>query len=241
MKKKYIRNMINFEKAKIFDYPFPYMVVENCFEEDTLDKLITEFPDVWGQATTMGGRRNIQVITDGPTSPMFHTWIKKSPTWKQFYDWIYDDLVFHHIIDNYKEDLGKWASIINENHSLNKDCFLHIDWSLSGNGYVREIHRDKDKRIWNFLIFFNDKDWDGGDFLIHSSDEKVGKLDRQLFGESLPIYKTIEAKKNLGIFFLSTPDSYHSVSKQLNTKTKRKFIYGSYSIRSGDVFKRRKK
>ena len=42
----------------------------------------------------------------------------------ELYDWIYDELVFHHIIDNYKEDLGKWASIINENHSLNKDCFI---------------------------------------------------------------------------------------------------------------------
>ena len=49
-----------------------------------------------------------------------------------------------------------------------------------------------------FVVEFRD----GGDFLIHSSDEKVGKLDRQLFGESLPIYKTIEAKKNLGIFFM---------------------------------------
>ena len=91
------------------------------------------------------------------------------------------------------------------------------------------------------MIFFNDKDWEGGDFVIHSSDSMT-RLDQRLWNENaLPVHEVVEAKKNKGIFFLSTPDSYHSVSKQFNTKSPRKFIYGSYSYRNGDVFRKRNK
>ena len=70
----------------------------------------------------------------------------------------------------------------------------------------------------------------------------MNRLEQRLWNENaLPVHQTVEAKKNKGIFFLSTPDSYHSVSKQLNTKSPRKFIYGSYSYRDGDVFRKRNK
>ena len=48
------------------------------------------------------------------------------------------------------------------------------DWSSSG--YIREIHRDTDKRIWNFLIFLSDKDWDGGDFIMEGREIIIVKI-----------------------------------------------------------------
>ena len=185
----------------------------------------------------MGGRKKMST-----GNSKFHSWVQTTPTWMKFYNWINNDTIFHSFIDYYEEDLHKWNSNITPNCSLSTDCSLHIDWSSSTDGYVREIHRDMNKRIINFLIFFNDKEWEGGDFIIHSSDN-INQLDQQLWNTQLPIYKTIEAKKNLGIFFLSTPDSYHSVSLQQNTKTPRKFIYGSFSYKSkyGDVFNKRVK
>ena len=42
---------------------------------------------------------------------------------------------------------------------------------MAEDGYVREPHCDSDPRFWNFVIFLNDKDWEGGDFMIHSSDK----------------------------------------------------------------------
>ena len=135
----------------------------------------------------------------------------------------------------FEEQLKEWDSVVDKNNSLDTDCFLHIDWSSAGDGYKREIHRDSDKRIWNFLIFLSDKDWKGGDTLIHSSDN-LTKYPRHLWDNKLPIYKKIEANKNRGLFFLSTPNSYHSVSEQFETKTDRKFIYGSYSLRKGAAF-----
>jgi hypothetical protein len=228
--------MINFSERNSTDYPFPIIEVENCFDEETLENLIQEFPNVSSEDTVMGGRKKMHT-----SSPNFPKWIDTAPTWKKFYEYLNDDSVFHTIMDYYGEDLLKWGSNVTKNSSLSSDCFLHIDWSVANDGYVREIHRDTDRRIWNFVIFFNDKDWEGGDFVIHSSDSMT-RLDQRLWKENaLPIHQTVEAKKNKGIFFLSTPDSYHSVSKQFNTNTPRKFIYGSYSLRNGDVFKIRNK
>ena len=228
--------MINFSEGNSTDYPFPIIEVENCFDEETLENLIQEFPDVSSEGTVMGGRKKMN-----SGSPKFNAWLETAPTWKKFYNYLNDDSVFHSFVDYYNEDLQKWNSVISKDSSLKTNCFLHIDWSSATDGYVREIHRDTDKRIWNFLIFFNDKDWDGGDFVIHSSDS-MNRLEQRLWNENaLPVHQTVEAKKNKGIFFLSTPDSYHSVSKQLNTKSPRKFIYGSYSYRNGDVFRKRNK
>ena len=227
--------MINFESGKSVDYPYPIITVEECFDEETLNKLIEEFPDVSSEGTVMGGRKKMNV-----TSPSFPSWIETAPTWKKFYNWLNSDDLFKTFIGYYGEQLEEWGSVIGEQSSLTTDCFTHIDWSSSTDGYVREIHRDTDKRIWNFLVFFNDKDWDGGDFRIHTSDDLV-TYDFQIFDKELPVHKTVEAKKNRGVFFLSTPDSYHSVSLQSNTKTDRKFIYGSYSYRNGDVFRKRVK
>jgi len=231
--------MINFKNRKITINPYSYMKVDNCFDEETLEKLIQEFPDVSSQKIIMGGRKLIETNTN-----KFDKWIQNAPTWKQFYDYLNNDFIFHNLISYYNGQLKEWNSIVSKNSSLKSDCFLHINWSSATDGYVREIHRDTDKRIYNFLIFLNDKDWEGGDFIIHSSDMKQSGsyLEKQIWEKNkLPIYETVEAKKNRGIFFLSTPNSYHSVSEQFNTKTLRKFIYGSYSYKHGDVFKKRTK
>jgi hypothetical protein len=228
--------MIDFSNGESTSYPYPIITVEECFDKVTLNKLIEEFPDVSSEGTVMGGRKEMNV-----KSPSFPLWIKTAPTWEKVYNWINSDSLFKTFLEYYGEQLQDWDSVIGEKSSLTTDCFTHIDWSSATDGYVREIHRDTNKRIWNFLIFFNDKDWEGGDFLIHSSDS-LSELDRQIWDlNALPVHKTIEAKKNKGVFFLSTPDSYHSVSKQFNTNNPRKFIYGAYSYKNGDVFNKRTK
>ena len=216
------------------------MVVEECFDQKTLNGLIKEFPKEGFGGVVMGGRKKIESNSPSRSSLLYDKWMDNSPTWKAFYDFLNNDSTFNSIIGYYDEYLKKWESNLNNNSSLTTDCWTHIDWSEASDGYIREIHRDTDKRIWNFLIFLSDKDWEGGDFIIHSSDN-LKEYPFQIWDDSLPVYKTFEAKKNRGIFFLSTPDSYHSVSKQLNTNTSRKFVYGSYSYRFGDAFKKRTK
>ena len=237
-----MKNMINFEQGKYYSYPYPYMVMEECFEQDILENLIKEYPDVSDVGSVMGGRKQMGTH-GGQNTTKCERWLQTVPTWNRFYNWLNSDSNLHSILGYYEDQLTNWQSNVDQNSSFNTDCFTHVDWSSATDGYKREIHTDSSKRIWNFLIFFNDKDWEGGDFLIHSSDDLDRNLPSQVFDNKtkVPVHKTFEAKKNRGIFFLSTPESYHSVSEQINTKTPRKFIYGSYSYRNGDVFRKRTK
>ena len=166
-------------------------------------------------------------------------WLENSPTWRDFYDSLNKQDLLDFIISKYSEKLKYWKSNINSSTSIKEDCFIHLDWSMSEDGYVREIHCDSDPRFWNFIIFLNDKNWDGGDFMMHSSDN-VNYFKKHFWKKKLPIEKVFEAKKNTGVFFLSTPNSYHSVSIQHNTKGPRKFIYGSISYK-GKTFNRMSK
>lgn len=89
-----------------------------------------------------------------------------------------------------------------------------------------------------FYNFFNDKNWDGGDLILHST-ENIVIHKRTFFFKKIPISKIIEAKKNIGAFGLSTPNSYHSVSRQEKSLENRLFVYGSLSIPESKVFTRR--
>ena len=224
--------MINFNNFDKFSYPYPYMSTDNCFSETDLENVINEFPDVSKGNFVMGGRRQMD-------AKALSNWLKQAPTWNRFYSFLNTKDRFDKVAAQYADVLTKWESVLTPESGPESDSFLHIDWSKAGDGYTREIHRDTDPRIWNFIIFFNDKDWEGGDFIIHSSD-KLKIYPQQIFNQTLPIHQTVEAKKNRAIFFLSTPNSYHSVSKQSNTKTPRKFIYGAYTMKNQkDVFQKR--
>lgn len=211
-------NLIDFNKAKFHNEPFSYFEIEDVFDQVTLENLIEEFPDVSTTKPTMGGRRKLE-------GKLADNWIKAAKTWQKFYDLINSQETLDFITNKYKDELKYWKSTIDHKTKIS-DCTTYIDWSISENGYKREIHCDSDPRIWNFLIYLNDKQWEGGDFVIHSS-EKTSYYKQHYWHKNLPVKRTIEAKKNFGVFFLSTPNSYHSVTEQFNTIEPRKFIYGS--------------
>lgn len=210
--------MIDFTRAKYSSYPFPYFVVEDVFEEEVLQKLLEEFPDVSQVESVMGGRRKI-------FGKNAESWLEGAKTWQKFYDFVNTQDTLDFIVKRYEEELRYWGSAIGKESRI-CDFITDIDWSVADDGYVREIHRDSRDRVWNFLIYLNDKSWSGGDFVIHSSDN-VAYFKQHFWRKKLPVHRVIEAKRNLGVFFLSTPNSYHSVSKQFETKEPRQFIYGS--------------
>ena len=71
--------MINFSEGNSTDYPFPIIEVENCFDEETLENLIQEFPDVSSEGTVMGGRKKMN-----SGSPKFDEWLQTSLLGKSF-------------------------------------------------------------------------------------------------------------------------------------------------------------
>lgn len=234
--------MINFENQKKFTYPFDYLVVDDCFDTSTLNKLLKEWPadKLAEQGRVMGGRR--QLSNTGAEQAALGWMGQTAPTWKSFYDYMNTDEMFTKFRNEFEHSSKKWGCTLTEKDMiLSLKMFLHVDWSEAADGYVREIHADSQKRFVNFLIFFNDKNWEGGDFVIHSSDSikrfsKPASGYKEFYNEqNAPIHEVIEAKKNRAVFFLSSPNSLHSVSKQTNSKEYRKFIYGAYSRRDKTI------
>lgn len=125
----------------------------------------------------------------------------------------------------------------NKSDKVRYNIYTHFDISSAHNGYVREIHRDSAQRILNFLIFFNEKEeahGNGGDFLIHQHNITKPLFDYEVAPneKDTSVYKTISPQDNLGVFFLSTPNSYHSVSLIENASKFRNFIYVGISSKS---------
>lgn len=111
--------------------------------------------------------------------------------------------------------------------------YLDLDFSVSEKGYFRGPHRDRDNRIVNFLIYLNElKKVDGGILHFYKTRKKnYYTYPRFPKINDVTISNKITSRRGTGIFFLSTPDSYHSVSKFYGkVNKKRYFIYGSFSL-----------
>ena len=120
-----------------------------------------------------------------------------------------------------------------------------MDFSVSDKGYNRGPHRDRDSRVINFLIYLNDlKNNDGGKLFFYKVKKNYKRFKYPRFpnASKLNVLKSFPAKKGLAVFFPSSPDSYHSVSKFLgNTVKKRYFIYGSFSLNKPVVWKKNRR
>lgn len=119
--------------------------------------------------------------------------------------------------------------------------FVWFDISSAGDGYSREVHHDKAERVIVLIIYFSDHadaGGTGGEFCVH---EKIEGVDLE-YGAMRPdpsllkLSDVIEPERNLGVLFLSTPDSYHSVRKIEGARRSRKFIYVGITLSSGSAW-----
>ena len=109
-----------------------------------------------------------------------------------------------------------------------------MDFSKSKNGYFRVAHRDRGTRIISFLLYLNSIDKkDGGQFEVYGlkkDEDDINKLERFPHIDSTVKLFNFPPQSWSTIFFTSTPNSYHGVSKFLSEKKMRVFIYGSYCL-----------
>ena len=97
---------------------------------------------------------------------------------------------------------------------------LDMDFSKSKRGYFRQAHRDRDTRVISFLIYLNNiSKKDGGQFEVYKSKKNYRdpKLYKR-FPENNTVLKINKFPPVSGqmFVFLSTPNSYHGVSKSLD-------------------------
>mgnify|MGYP003128205648 CR=1 FL=1 len=217
MNKNKIKQKMNFDVCKKNEHPFPYIVIDNFLDEDFLNKLLEEFPQDY-EKKTMGGR---YVLPNN--HELFKNFIDKSKSWNTFNDLIMSNYFSDKVFSLTDEYLKKYNCLINLDNYKN-NTWTYYDISASGDGYKREIHHDMDNRIISILIYLNDLEAEGGELVLYESDGDKKVFERQ-FPTKVKEFKRIVPKRNLAVFKVDTPNSYHSVSEQFNTGDYRKFIY----------------
>jgi Rps23 Pro-64 3,4-dihydroxylase Tpa1-like proline 4-hydroxylase len=109
---------------------------------------------------------------------------------------------------------------------------LLYDYSISPNGYYREIHRDSDARTIVFLIYLNDlqNDGSGGELNLYKFNKDGTKIPSQPNENDCILLKSIPPKTGTLVTFLNSHDSLHAVSKMKNHNNLRHFLYGSFTL-----------
>jgi len=102
---------------------------------------------------------------------------------------------------------------------------FQLCWSKSG--YATEIHTDNRNKLAVLLIFMNEIDVQGGEFIIHShgksgSEKKHVRYPNE---DQTEITRICKPQPNTGLVFLNTNNSYHSVTGMGEGEVARKFLY----------------
>ena len=101
------------------------------------------------------------------------------------------------------------------NRIFKPKLFLHFDYSVAGNGYEREPHRDGSNRLAAGLVYLNEiVGGKGGEFTIyrHIGTDAKPMRKRQPNLQDVELVSSITPKRGLAMCFLSDENSYHGVN-----------------------------
>ena len=109
---------------------------------------------------------------------------------------------------------------------------LIYDYSISPNGYKREIHRDSDARTFVFLLYLNNLSakGEGGDLEIYKYNLNDSKVPSRPDFKDCELIKKVTPKPGRLVVFLNSHDSLHAVSEMKNHEGNRHFLYGSFTL-----------
>jgi hypothetical protein len=248
--------MINNKNFKTVDADYPIMYFDKFLNDDESKALCDEIEDFSSfDDLVMNGRNRVNKGSEN-----FYKYLEKYPNVLKLYNTLnsensflsFKDLLFNEkkinktswkpLIFPYKyskDDYGEQhfnlfrylrkSSIIST--FFLKRINLDIDFSKSQYGYFRNAHRDRDTRVISFLIYLNTINEDeGGAFEIYKFKESAERLPRFPKENEVEKKKKFPPKAGQMFVFLSSPNSYHGVSKFISQDKSRIFIYGSYSL-----------
>ena len=110
---------------------------------------------------------------------------------------------------------------------------VSFDIAWARDGYSTEIHTDNRNKLAAFLIYFNETDGEGGEFLVHQLKEGLEAPDdiRYPREDEVDVRKRLSPKPNRGAIFLNCNRAYHSVSPLSGSTAPRQFLYVSIGSR----------
>ena len=238
--------MININNQySFYNDPFPHMIFDNFLDENQAGKIVDEINEIskiYSVNKVMGGRFQYQInhFNNKSFSSELYNLFNSEKYFKKLNNLLLsktkkNDEFFYS--DNFKKIVKKknfYQKILKKTlpFLLKESFFLHMDFSLAQEEYVREPHHDRDTRIINFLLYLNTlEENNGGAFEIYKHKKNnISNLSKTPNLDNLEIDKKIVPKSGKLIIFLSTPNSIHGVEKFKPLKNqKRYFIYGGYT------------
>lgn len=246
--------IINFKKVKQLRTDFPVTILKNCINRKYCKLIINEinnfnkFDDkvMVSRNRINKGSNNFQIfLKNSKFSRKLYSELNNYKTFLKIKnllnlknsDWIIRNKIDFFSKKSFGEQKTTILSLLKKfyyNSSFTRsELNLDLDFSIAEKGYYRGIHRDRDNRIVNFLIYFNNipKKF-GGSLNIYKSlkNHEENKFERFPKKKEVKLENKIFPKYGNMIIFLSSPNSYHEAAKFLSIKEKRYFVYGSYCL-----------
>jgi hypothetical protein len=152
-------------------------------------------------------------------------------------DWKFDGSGPHEVT-SFRERLfrkfGVTAVLDRMRSALVQDALcVSFDIAWAREGYATEIHTDNRNKLAAFLVYFNETDGEGGEFLIHQLKEGVEAAAdiRYPLEDEVDVIKMLSPKPNRGGIFLNCNRAYHSVPRLTGCTKPRQFLYVSIGAR----------
>ena len=242
---------------KLIDAPYPIGFIDKFIDEENCKNLYREILGISNyDDIVMNGRQRVNKGSKNfneylKKSPYLSSLYEKMNN-ENFYlsmknildklpsadKWIAQINNFYYSKENFSEQSFNLIKYLRKTEIVSnffkKIVNLDMDFSKSKNGYFRNAHRDRDTRIISFLLYLNSVDEkDGGQFEVYKlkrEENEIKKLKRFPDLETTKKIFNFPPKAGQLFFFMSTPNSYHGVSKFLSKEKMRVFIYGSYCL-----------
>jgi hypothetical protein len=110
---------------------------------------------------------------------------------------------------------------------------VSFDIGWARDGYSTEIHTDNRNKLAAFLVYFNETDGEGGEFLVHQLREGLEAPDDTRYPreDEVDVTVRLSPRPKRGAIFLNCNRAYHSVSPLSGCTTPRQFLYVSIGSR----------
>jgi len=247
MKNNKLNILQNFKKENYFNYPFPFLEIDNALPQEIYTHLKNDYSifDKYfsSHKEFNGNNKRIQISTE---EILKNENDYKKSIWYDFIKYHNSLEFFEQLLNIFDKDLIKIYPSVKKifDEKKNNDFFLSYRSKNNNNKYefvsdcqpgintltikkssVRGPHVDNPVELFGGLFYLRDENDNssGGDLIIYEKFKKIKfhkKAEVQNV-KALKEFKKIQYKQNNCIFFLNTKDSIHSVSERSITNNKR--------------------
>jgi len=227
----------SFEHLELRYEPFPIGVAKPLMEQAAYQEFLDSFPpmELFEDYKKMGKPGDKYTLSEKENPRTYKQFIKSSPVWREFYDWIKSDAFPYSILDVLRErhiDLGfrylspakRFARLIKEIRR-GRLCPRYpklrarFEFSaLPADGGHLNPHTDSLPKVVTMIVsMVRDNEWNpefgGGTDVNRPKDARrsFNRTNQLANFDDMEVLQTFDFRPNQGVIFVKTFNSWHSV------------------------------